>query len=93
MLPPASTRIKCKCSVAIVLAVLVHASTYISCYHTSCCKHLCERCLNQSFNFHVIPGIFSCDEHIGTFGSGILGNIVLLYDDGEWRCKYVSLFT
>ena len=29
-----------------------------------------------SFNFHVIPGIISCDEHIGTFGSGILGDII-----------------
>ena len=46
-----------------------------------------------SFNFHVIPGIISRDKHIGTFGSGILGNIVMLRDNGEWRCKYVNLFT
>ena len=45
-----------------------------------------------SFNFHVIPGIISRDEHVGTFGSGILGNIIVLCDNGEWRCKYVSLF-
>ena len=34
-----------------------------------------------SFNFHVIPSIISCDEHVGTFGSGILGNIVMLRDN------------
>ena len=34
-----------------------------------------------SFNFHVIPGIISLDEHIGTFGSGILSNIVVLRDN------------
>ena len=46
-----------------------------------------------SFNFHMIPGIISHDEHVGTFGSGILSNIIVLRDNGEWRCKYVSLFT
>ena len=46
-----------------------------------------------SFIFHVIPGIISCDEYVGTFGIGILGNIVMLRDNGEWRCKYVNLFT
>ena len=49
-----------------------------------------------SFYFHVILGIISRDEHIGTFGSGILGNIVVLCDNvtmREWRCKYVNLFT
>ena len=40
-----------------------------------------------SFNFHVIPGIISCDEHIGTFGSGILGNIVMQHDKGEWKME------
>ena len=34
-----------------------------------------------SFNFHVIPGIISCDEHVGTCGSGILGNIIVLRDN------------
>ena len=34
-----------------------------------------------SFNFHVISGIISCDKHVGTFGSGILGNIVMLCDN------------
>ena len=48
-----------------------------------------------SFNFHVIPGIISRDEHISTFGSGILGNIIVLRDNvnGKWRCKYINLFT
>ena len=50
-----------------------------------------------SFNFHVIPGIISCDKHVGTFGSGILGNIVVLHDNvtmenGDVR-KYINLFT
>ena len=44
-------------------------------------------------NFHMIPGIISCNEHVGTFSSGILGNIIVLCDNGEWRCKYVNLFT
>ena len=44
-------------------------------------------------NFCVIPGIMSRDEDFGTFGSGTLGNIVVLCDNGEFRCKYVSLFT
>ena len=34
-----------------------------------------------SFNFHMIPGIISHDEHVGTFGSGILGNIIMLRDN------------
>ena len=29
----------------------------------------------------MIPGIISCDEHIGTCGSGILGNIVVVRDN------------
>ena len=33
------------------------------------------------FNFHVIPGIISRDKHVGTCGSGILGNIVMLRDN------------
>ena len=34
-----------------------------------------------SFNFHVIPGIISRDEYVGTFGSGILDNIIMLRDN------------
>ena len=34
-----------------------------------------------SFNFYVIPGIISHDKHVGTFGSGILGNIIMLHDN------------
>ena len=29
----------------------------------------------------MIPGIISHDEHVDTFGSGILGNIVVLRDN------------
>ena len=50
-----------------------------------------------SFNFHVIPGIISCDEHVGTFGSGILDNIIVLRDNVTMEngdvCKYINLFT
>ena len=83
MLPPESTHItKCECLVAIVLPVLVVvralaspattlavASTYVN-----------NVKIIASFNFHVIPGI-SHDEHVGTCGSGILGNIVVLRDN------------
>ena len=34
-----------------------------------------------SFNFHIIPGIISHDKHVGTCGSGILGNIVMLHNN------------
>ena len=34
-----------------------------------------------SFNFYVIPGIILCDKHVGIFGSGILGNIIMLSDN------------
>ena len=34
-----------------------------------------------SLNFHMIPGIISHDEHIGTCGSGILSNIIMLRDN------------
>ena len=84
MLPPASTcTIKCECSVAIVLPVLVVmralaspattlavASTYVNYVK-----------IIASFNFHVIPGIISRDKHVGIFGSGIFGNIVVLRDN------------
>ena len=84
MLPPASTHItECECLVAIVLPMLVVmralaspattlavASTYVN-----------NVKIIASFNFHVIPGIISHDEHVGTCGSGILGNIVMLRDN------------
>ena len=84
MLPPASTRIiKCECSVAIVLFMLVVvralaspattlavASTYVN-----------DVKIIASFNFHMIPGIISRGEHFGTFGCGILCNIVGLCDN------------
>ena len=83
MLPPASTRItKCECWVAIALPVLVMralaspattlavASTYVN-----------DVKIIASFNFHVIPGIISCDEHVDTCGSSILGNIIVLCDN------------
>ena len=34
-----------------------------------------------SFNFHMTLGIISRDEHVGTFGSGILSNIIVLHDN------------
>ena len=88
MLPPVRTHItKCECLVAILLPMLVVvlvlaspattlavASTYVN--HDK---------IIASFNFHVIPGIISRYKHIGTFGSGILGNIIVLHD--------VNLFT
>ena len=43
-----------------------------------------------SFNFHVILGVISCDEHIGTCGSGILGNIVMLRDNVTMENGHVS---
>ena len=53
--------------------------------------------IKASFTFHMIPGIISHDEHVGTCGSGILGNIIVLHDNvtmgnGDVR-KYVNLFT
>ena len=44
-----------------------------------------------SFNFHVIPGIISRGEHLGTFGSGILGNIVVLRDNVTMENGDVSM--
>ena len=57
------------------------ANTRISCYHTNCCEHHVK--IIASFNYHVIPSIISRDEYVGTFGSGILGNNVVLRDNGE----------
>ena len=45
-----------------------------------------------SFNVYMIPGVISRDEHVGTFGSGILGNIIVLRDNGEWRCVRKSIY-
>ena len=76
MLPPASTCItKCKCSVAIVLPMLVvvrvlaSPATPLAVVST----YMNDVKIVASFNFHVIPGTISRDKHVGTFGSGILG--------------------
>ena len=93
MLPAASTCIiKCKCSVEIVLPVLivVQALAYPATTIAVSSTYVNDV---EIINFHVIPRIISHDECVGTFGSGILGNIVVLYDNGEWRCKYISLLT
>ena len=84
MLPPVSTRIiKCKCSVAIVLPVLVvvqgpaSPATTLAVVST----YVNDVKIIASFNFHVIPGIILCNKHIGTFGSGILSYIIVLHDN------------
>ena len=93
VLLPASTRIiKCECSVAIALPMLVVVRAPASPATTLVVAGTYVKII-ASFNFHVIPGIISCDEHVDTFGASILGNIVVLRDNGEWRCKYVNLFT
>ena len=67
---------------AIVLPVLVVVQALAPPATTlaSCCKHL--RVNNAkiiaSFNFNMVPDIISCDKHIGTFGSSILSNIIML---------------
>ena len=76
-----------------IACALGRVSTCISCYHTSCCEHLRE--VNDvkiiaSFNFHMIPGIISRDEHVGTFGGGILSNIVILHDNATMENGDVS---
>ena len=67
---------------AIVLPMLVVMQALASPATTlaSCFEHLRENNAKiiASFNFHMIPGIISCDKHVGTFGSGILGNIIVL---------------
>ena len=93
-LPPVSTCIiKCKCSVAIVLPVLVVLQALVSPATTLAVvsTYMNDAKIIASFNFHAIPGIISCDEHVGTFGSGILSNIIVLRDNGEWRCKLLNL--
>ena len=84
MLPPASTRItKYECSVAIVLPMLVVmqvlASPAIRLAVVS--TNVNDVKIIASFNFHMILGIVSHDKHVGTFGSGILGNIVVLHNN------------
>ena len=70
-------------SPAITLAV---ASTYVN-----------DVKIIVSFNFHIIPGIISRDEHVGTFGSGILGNTIMLHDNVTMEngdvSTYISLFS
>ena len=44
-----------------------------------------------SFNFHMIPGIISRDEYVGTFGSGILSNIIVLRDNVTMENGDVSM--
>ena len=104
MLPLASTRItKYECLVAIVLPVLVVVRALASTATTLAVVSTYVNDVNiileiiASFNFHVIPGIISRDKHIGTCGSGILGNIVMLRDNVTMEIgdasTYVSLFT
>ena len=84
MLPSVSTRIvKCKCSVAIVLSMLVVVRALATPVTTLAVvsTYMNDVKIISSFNFHMIPGIISCDEHVGTFGSGVLGNIVVLCDN------------
>ena len=84
MLPPASTRItKCECLVAIVLPVLVVVRVLASPATTLAVvsTNVNHVKIVAPFNFHVIPGIISRYEHVGTCGSGILGNIVMLHDN------------
>ena len=84
MLPPVSTYItKCKCSVAIVLPVLVVVRAFAS---PATKLAVASTYMNDvkniaSFNFLVIPGIISRDEHVGTFGRGIFSNIIVLHDN------------
>ena len=44
-----------------------------------------------SFNFHGIPGFISRDEHVGTFGSDIFSNIVVLHDNVTMENGDVSM--
>ena len=83
MLPPASTHItKCECSVAILLLVLVVVRALASLATTLAVAstYMNDVKIIASFNFYVIPGIISHDEHVGTCGSSILCNIIVLCD-------------
>ena len=84
MLPSASTHItKCECSVAIVLPVLVvvRALAYPAITLVVASTYVNDVKIIASFNFHMILGIISCDEHVGACACGILGNIVVLRDN------------
>ena len=84
MLPPACTHItKCECLVAIVLPVLVVVRALASPATTLAVAntYVNDVKIIASFNFHVIPGIISHDEHVGNCGSGILSNIIVLRDN------------
>ena len=84
MLPPVSTCItKCECLVAIVLPVLMVMRTLSSPATTLAVAstYVNDAKIIASFNFHVIPDFISCDEHVGTFGSSIFGNIIVLNDN------------
>ena len=94
MLSPASTRIiKCECLVAIVLLVLVIIQALASPATTLAVvsTYVNHVKIVASFNFHVIPGTSSRDEHIETCGSGILGNIVVLCDNVTMENGHVSM--
>ena len=95
VLPPASTHIiKCECLVAIVLLVLVVVRALASPATTLdvASTYMNDVKIIASFNFHMIPGIISCDKHVGTFGSGILGNIfVVLHDNVTMENGDVSM--
>ena len=89
MLPPASTRIiKCECLVAIVLPMLVVVRALASPTTTLAVASTYVNDV-KIIDFDIIPGVISRDEHVGTFGNGIHGNIVVLRDNGEWRCKCI----
>ena len=84
MLPPASTRvIKCECSVAIVLPMLVVVRALASPATTLAVAStdVNDVKIIASFNLLMIPGIISRDKHVGTFGNGVLCNIVVLCDN------------
>ena len=73
MLLPVSTHIiKCECLVAIVLPVLVvmRALASPATTLTVSSTYVNDDKIIASFNFHMIPGAISRDEHVGTFGSG-----------------------
>ena len=82
--PSASARIiNCECSATIVLPVLVvmRALTSPATTLAVASTYVNNVKIIASFNFHVIPGIISCYEHVGTYGSGILDNIIMLHDN------------
>ena len=97
MLPPASTRIiKCECLVAIALPMLVVVRALASPTTTLAVASTYVNNV-KIIDFDVIPGVISRDEHVGTFGNGILGNIIVVRDNVTMEngdvSAYVSLFT